>query len=55
MILTRDLTEDEIIILIKCYIMILFSNLLFHETTGNTVNIMYLPLLSDITKIGTYG
>lgn len=50
MILTEDSTENEITIKIRCYIMILLGNFLFPETTGNTINIMYLHLLSDILK-----
>lgn len=51
MILTEDSTENEKKIKTRCYIMILFGNFLFPETTSNIVNIMYLPLLRDINKI----
>lgn len=53
MILAKDSIENERIIKTRCYIMILFDNFLFSETTSNTINIMYLSLLRDITKIGT--
>lgn len=55
MILTKDSTENEKIMKMWCYIMLLFGNFLFPETTGNTVNIMYLALLRDINKIRTYS
>lgn len=55
MILTEELTKDEKIIKTRCCIMLLFGNFLFPETTGNTINIMYLPLLRHINKIGTYN
>lgn len=42
MILTENSTENERIIKTQFYIMILFDNCLFLETTSNTVNIMYL-------------
>ena len=35
--------------------MILFGNFLFPESTGNSVNIMYLPLLRNINKVSTYS
>lgn len=34
--------------------MILFGNFLFLESTSNSVNIMYLPLLRTINKVNTY-
>lgn len=55
MILIEDSTENEKIIKTRCYIMLLFDNFLFPETLGNTINIMYLPLLRDINKIRTYS
>lgn len=39
----------------RYYIMILFDHLLFIETTCNTVNIMYLPLLRYIDKIRSFS
>lgn len=35
--------------------MILFDNFFSSETSSNIVNIMYLSLLRDINKIGTYS
>lgn len=54
-ILTEDLTGYEKIIKTRCFIMILFGHFLFPETTGNTINIMYLSLLRNINKIRTYS
>jgi hypothetical protein len=53
--LTEEYTEYEKIIKAQCYIIILFGNFLFSESTGNTVNIMYLPLLRNINKVSTYS
>lgn len=55
MTLTKNLTEDEKIIKTQYYILLLFGNFLFPQTTGNIVNIMYLPLLININKIRTYN
>lgn len=52
--LTANSTEDEKIRKNQCYIMILFGKILF-EKTGNSVNIMYLPLLRDLTKTRAYS
>lgn len=38
----------------RIYILLLFANLLFFDTNGNTIHIQYLPLLKDFTKIGKY-
>ena len=54
-VLSDDSTEYEKIIKARCYIMILFGNFLFPESTGNSVNIMYLPLLRNINKVNTYS
>ncbi|XP_050908602.1 protein MAIN-LIKE 2-like [Lathyrus oleraceus] len=54
-VLSEDSTEYEKIIKARCYIMILFGNFLFPESTGNSVNIMYLPLLRNINKVNTYS
>lgn len=54
-ILSEDVTNYEKPIKTRCYIMLLFGNFLFPETTGNTINILYLPLLRNINKIGTYS
>ncbi|KAI5410898.1 hypothetical protein KIW84_056151 [Lathyrus oleraceus] len=54
-VLSDDSTDYEKIIKARCYIMILFGNFLFPESTGNSVNIMYLPLLRNINKVNTYS
>jgi hypothetical protein len=54
-VIPDDSTEYEKIIKAWCYIMILFDNFLFPESTGNFVNIMYLPLLRNINKVNTYS
>ncbi|KAI5433225.1 hypothetical protein KIW84_020488 [Lathyrus oleraceus] len=54
-ILSEESTEYEKIIKARCYIMILFGNFLFPESTGNSVNIMYLPLLRNINKVSIYS
>jgi hypothetical protein len=53
--LNEESTEYEKIIKAQCYIMILFGKFLFPESTGNTVNIMYLSLLRNINKVDTYS
>lgn len=55
MVLTVDATEEEKIMKIRCYIMILFGKFLFPKTTGNTVNMMYLSLLRNLNKTRTYS
>lgn len=55
MVLTADATEEEKIMKTRCYIMILFGNFLFPETTGIMVNMMYLTLLRDLNKTRTYS
>ena len=55
LVITENSTEQEKIVKARCYIMILFGHFLFPETTGNTVNIMYLPLLRQFDKINTYS
>lgn len=55
MTLTDESTEEEKIMKTRCYIMILFGNFLFPETTGNSVNMMYLPLLRNLNKTRTYS
>lgn len=44
-------SEEIKIIKSKCYIMILFDNLLFPESTCNSFNFMHLSLSRDINKI----
>lgn len=53
--LTENSTEQQKIIKIICYIMLLIVSFLFPYSTGCSVHIMYLPLLRNIDKIGTYS
>jgi hypothetical protein len=39
----------------RIYILLLFACLLFPDTNGNTIHLMYLPLLSDFNKIAQYS
>ena len=54
-VITENSTEQENFVKSRCYIMILFGHFLFPEIMGNTVNIMYLPLLRQFYKINTYS
>ena len=53
--LNENSIEEEKIIKTRNYIMLLFGSLLFPESTGNSVNFMYLSLLGDIDRIGQYS
>lgn len=53
--LNEESTEEEKIIKTRNYIMMLFGCLLFPESTGNSVNMMYLPLLRDFNQTREYS
>ena len=53
--LTENSPEIEKIVKTRNYIMILFGCLLFPESTGNSVNMMYLPLLRDLNQTREYS
>ncbi|XP_050872642.1 protein MAIN-LIKE 2-like [Lathyrus oleraceus] len=48
-------TEDARIIKTRCYIMLLLGSFLFPEGSGSSMHIMYLPLLRDVDRIGSYS
>lgn len=43
------------IIKTRCYLILLIDSFLFLEGSGSSMNIMYLPLLRHLDKIGTYS
>ncbi|XP_058776536.1 protein MAIN-LIKE 2-like [Vicia villosa] len=47
--------EEQIFQKTKVYIMLMFGNLLFPESTGNTVNFFYFSLFDSISKIRKYS
>ena len=55
LVLDENSTEEQKIIKTRNYIMLMFGSFLFPESTGNSVNFMYLNLLRDVNKIGRYS
>lgn len=53
--LNENSSEEDIVVKCRNYLMILFGSLLFPESTGNSINMMYLTLLRDFDKISTYS
>lgn len=53
--LDQNSPEEAVLMKTRCYLMLLFGNVLFPDSTGNTVNFMYLRLLMDINKVGRYS
>ena len=53
--LNQDSPLEQIHKKTRIYILLLFACLLFPDTNGNTIHLMYLPLLADFNKIGRYS
>ncbi|XP_058784701.1 protein MAIN-LIKE 1-like [Vicia villosa] len=53
--LNENSSEKMKLMKTRCYLMLLFGNVLFPESTGNTANFMYLRLLLDVDKVGQYS
>ncbi|XP_058788007.1 protein MAIN-LIKE 1-like [Vicia villosa] len=47
--------QETILQKTRCYLLLLIGNVLFPDSTGNTVNFMYLRLLMDFTRVGLYS
>ncbi|XP_058726085.1 protein MAIN-LIKE 2-like [Vicia villosa] len=53
--LDDDSSQEIILQKTMCYLILLFGNVLFPDSTGNTVNFMYLRLLMDFTRVSLYS
>ncbi|XP_058746479.1 protein MAIN-LIKE 2-like [Vicia villosa] len=53
--LDDESTQETILQKTRCYVLLLIGNVLFPDSTGNTVNFMYLRLLMDFSRVGLYS
>lgn len=53
--LPEDATEDTIRCHARAHILALIGGVIVPDRSGNLVKLMYLPLLRDLDKIGTYS
>ena len=53
--LNENSSENDRVVKARTYIMILFGTFLFPESTGNSVNFMYLHLLTNFEKTRKYS